>query len=164
MLKSERKLHVEPRPDEEQFSLKIAFATKDRVHVDQHFGTAKCVLIYGVGTQSWSLLEAIEYPDIDGKRHDKLPCRIRDLAEMSCAAIFCNACGVSAIRQLLGSDINPVKVQEGADIHRLIAELQTELSGKPTGWVGRAVKAAEQETKSEKSDERRLAQLMDEDW
>ncbi|WED24075.1 NifB/NifX family molybdenum-iron cluster-binding protein [Vibrio sp. JC009] len=164
MIRSERKLHIEPAPDEEQFQLKVAFATQDRHHVDQHFGTAKGVLIYGVGLEKWSLLEAIEYPAITEQTHDKLPGRISDLKECQCSAIFCNACGASAIRQLLGEDINPVKVSQGTDIHMLLAEIQCEMRGKPMGWLGRALKSAEKKSKDKDTTQQRLSGLMDEDW
>ena len=162
MIQSERKLHIEPQPDEEQFSLKVGFTTLDRQHVDQHFGTAKCVLIYGVGKESWSLLEAIEYPAIDEKTHDKLPARINDLKE--CSAIYCNAVGAAAIRQLLAEDINPVKVSEGADIHLLLTDIQGELRGSPTGWLARALKVAERRKMQDAPQKDRLNKLMDEDW
>ncbi len=162
MIQSERKLHIEPSPDEGQFKLKIAFTTLDRQHVDQHFGTAKCVLIYGVNEHHWSLLEAIEYPVISDKTHDKLPARIADLG--GCAAVYCNACGVSAIRQLLGDNINPVKVSEGVNIHLMLAEIQEELRGSPTGWLNRALKMAEKKKHDQSSDRNRLNKLMDEEW
>lgn len=162
MIQSERKLHIEPSPDEAGFSLKIAFTTLDRQHVDQHFGTAKCLLIYGIDRAHWSLLEAIEYPVSDDKTHEKLPARIADLK--GCAAVYCNACGVSAIRQLLGENINPVKVSEGANIHILLAEMQEELKGTPTGWLGRALKQEERRKQSQASEQDRLSKLMDEEW
>ena len=162
MIKSERKLHIEPSPDEAEFKLKIGFTTLDRHHVDQHFGTAKCVLIYGISNERWSLVEAIEYPLISEKTHEKLPARIADLK--GCAAIYCNACGVSAIRQLLSENVNPVKVSEGADIHMLLAEIQTELKGSPTGWLARALKLEAKKKHDQLSDQNRLNELMDEEW
>jgi nitrogen fixation protein NifX len=162
MIKSERKLHVEPSPGEAEFSLKVAFTTLDRHHVDQHFGTAKCVLVYGVNKEHWSLLEAIEYPSINEGTHEKLPARIADLD--GCAAIYCNACGASAIRQLLGKEINPVKVSEGANIHTLLSEIQDELQGTPTGWLSRALKTEERKKQDNASVQGRLSKLMDEEW
>lgn len=158
----ERKLHVEPAPDEAQFDIKVAFVTQDRQRVDQHFGTAKGVLIYGVSEQSWSLLEAIEYPIVSEQTHAKLPGRITDLK--GCAAVYCNACGAAAIRQLLADEINPVRVSEGSDIHQLISELQLELRGTPMGWLGRALKQAKRECSNSGSQADRLNALMDEDW
>lgn len=162
MITSERKLHVEPLPNANQYSLKVAFATRDRHHIDQHFGTAKCVLIYGVSKQQWSLVEAIEYPNVDENTHNKLPARINDLE--SCAAIYCNACGAAAIRQLLAHDIHPVKVHEGTSIHAQVTDIQTELNGKPMGWLARALKQAERKKESTVAIEDRLDRLMDEEW
>lgn len=162
MIKSERKLHVEPLPNANQFKLKVAFATRDRHHVDQHFGMAKCVLIYGVSDEHWSLMEAIEYPTINENTHDKLPARISDLEE--CSAIYCNACGAAAIRQLLAHDIHPVKVSEGANIHLQIADIQEELKGQPMGWLARALKRTERKSRVTEQVDTRLDRLMDEEW
>lgn len=162
MIKSERKFHIEPLPNAAQFSLKVAFATRDRHHVDQHFGMAKCVLIYGISEERWSLVEAIEYPTIDENTHDKLPARISDLEE--CSAIYCNACGAAAIRQLLSHDINPVKVSVGAKIHAQIEDIQAELKGQPMGWLARALKLSERKKLAVDHVEERLDRLMDEEW
>lgn len=144
---SERKLHVEPRPEEEAFTLKVAFATHDRKNVDQHFGSCKSMLVYGVNVQEWHLLEAIEYAELPADTHNKLPARISDLT--GCAAVFCNACGASAIRQLLEKNIHPVKVTEGREIHELLVTIQDELAGEPGGWLARAIKRKEQEDEPE---------------
>lgn len=162
MSKCERKLHVEPMPDESLFQVKVAFSTLDRQHVDQHFGTGKCVLIYGVGKESWSLIEAIEYPDVNENNHNKLPARVEDLN--GCSAIYCNACGASAISKLLEKNINPIKVSAGANIHQLLLDLQQELNGVPQGWLARALQALSQERSSGGDTQARLSQLMDEEW
>lgn len=164
MRNSRRKLSVEPRPQMNQFSFNVAFTTQDRQHVDQHFGTAKCVLVYGIGPENHALLEAIEYRDVDENRHEKLPLRIHDLEVLDCAAIYCNACGVSAIKQLLEGGVNPVKVQVGLSIRSLITELQKELVGEPTGWVKRVLKSKVQAKEPGFSQHQRLEQLMDEEW
>ncbi|SHO56811.1 NifB/NifX family molybdenum-iron cluster-binding protein [Vibrio quintilis] len=159
---SERKLHVEPRPEEEAFTLKVAFATHDRKNVDQHFGSCKSMLVYGVNVQEWHLLEAIEYAELPADTHNKLPARISDLT--GCAAVFCNACGASAIRQLLEKNIHPVKVTEGREIHELLVTIQDELAGEPGGWLARAIKRKEQEDEPEGKKAQRLSQLIDEEW
>jgi nitrogen fixation protein NifX len=163
-LAARRKLSVEPRPTNTQFTLYVAFSTEDRRRVDQHFGTATSVLIYGVDKYSWSLVEAIEYQDADEDRHAKLPTRIQDLAALNCVAIYCYACGVSAIKQLLQSGINPVKVPLGSDIHTLINGLQKELNGTATGWVKRALRSRDDLDKTAPNSQQRLADLMDEAW
>ncbi|MDC0610990.1 NifB/NifX family molybdenum-iron cluster-binding protein [Vibrio sp.] len=159
---SERRLHVELCPGTDNFSLKVAFATLDRKSVDQHFGSCRTMLVYGVNAQEWNLIEAIEYAEVPASTHDKLPTRISDLT--GCDAVFCNACGASAIRQLLEKNIHPVKVIEGSDIHELLVDIQSELNGEPSGWLARAIKQREKETEPEVKKAERLSQLMDEEW
>ena len=156
MSRCERKLHVEPAPDAGQFRLKVAFATQDRVTVNQHFGTAKSLMVFGVGTEGWSLLEVIEFPSSLKQTHDKLPSRIHELA--GCAAVYCNACGVSAIRKLVEQGVNPVKVPEGINIHELLKEIQFELNHFPKGWLARALK------QGQRKDEKRFDRLLDDTW
>ncbi|MBF9002397.1 MULTISPECIES: NifB/NifX family molybdenum-iron cluster-binding protein [Vibrio] len=160
---SERKLHVEPTQSGEAFDLKIAFATESRQNVDQHFGSARGMLIYGINPQGWSVLEAIEYTESSATVHDKLPIRISDLD--GCAAVYCNACGAAAIRQLLDNHIHPVKVSAGVAIHDLLSDLKQELSGQPSGWLARAIKLQEQSTTvTQESSSERFEQMMDEEW
>ncbi len=157
---NKRKLHIEPAPDERDFKIKVAFATHDRQSVDQHFGSCLGMLIYGIGESEWHLLEAIEY-SVSDRVHDKLPSRINDISE--CSAMFCNACGAAAIRQLIENNIQPIKVHEGYDIHQLLSELQQELKEGPSGWLARAMKQRDESAAPENNQER-LSQLMDEDW
>jgi len=157
---SKRRLHVEPSPDASSFKVKVAFATHDRQTVDQHFGSSLGMLIYGISEQDWHLIEAIEY-SVSDRVHDKLPSRINDLAD--CSAVFCNACGAAAIRQLIEQNIQPIKVREGYDIHQLLSEMQQELQQGPSGWLARAMKQREDVQTAENS-QQRLSQLMDEEW
>lgn len=157
---NKRRLHVEPSPDASSFKVKVAFATHDRQTVDQHFGSSLGMLIYGISEQDWHLIEAIEY-SVSDRVHDKLPSRINDLAE--CSAVFCNACGAAAIRQLIEQNIQPIKVREGYDIHQLLSEMQQELQQGPSGWLARAMKQREDVQTAENS-QQRLSQLMDEEW
>ncbi|MCY9878129.1 NifB/NifX family molybdenum-iron cluster-binding protein [Vibrio natriegens] len=159
MKSTKRRLYLPPEPTQEKLRVKIAFTTSDRQTVDQHFGSAKGVLIYGIYHTEWHLMEAIEYRT-SGPAHDKLPSRIEDLS--GCAAIFCNACGASAIRQLLECDIQPVKVNEKCDIHFLLNEVLAELDSAHTGWLSRALKKNKQPDTS--GTEKMLTQLMDEEW
>lgn len=118
------------------------------------------MLIYGICEHDWHLLEAIEY-SVSDRVHDKLPSRINDLSD--CSAVFCNACGAAAIRQLIEQNIHPIKVHEGYDIHQLLSEMQQELQQGPSGWLARAMKQREESETTEDS-QQRLSQLMDEEW
>jgi nitrogen fixation protein NifX len=95
-------------------SVKIAFASSDRRQVDQHFGAAESFAIYELSDDDARLVEVAEFTDSDTAmdgHEGKLAAKIDLLAD--CAAVYCNAVGASAIKQLLARDIQPLKVEEG---------------------------------------------------
>jgi nitrogen fixation protein NifX len=119
--------------------LRVAFATTDMKHVDQHFGAAQSFAIYAVGPHLWRLEEACEFAAPGDSNEDKLADKLT-LIE-NCAAVYCNAIGASAIRALLGAGVQPVKVSEGAAIAALVEDLQSEMREGPTAWVAKAIAA-----------------------
>ncbi len=118
--------------------MKVAFATTDRKTVDQHFGAAKSFSIYAVNQEQKHLLNICEFGDLkqDGNE-DKLAIKIELLED--CIAVYCRACGASAVKQLIARGVQPVKVSEGAEIDELIEELQMELKDGPSSWLAKAV-------------------------
>ncbi|TNE76735.1 MAG: nitrogen fixation protein NifX [Gammaproteobacteria bacterium] len=119
--------------------LKVAFATSDRLTVDQHFGSASSFVIYGVDADQEQLLTAIEFGDLDQDgNEDKLAVKLEVL--QGCIAVYCRACGASALRQLMSVGVQPVKVSEGAVICELIRALQQELREGPSTWLAKAIR------------------------
>lgn len=119
-------------------SVQVAFASTDMKHVNQHFGSSKSFVIYTVSADAAALKEVSQFEAYaqDGNE-DKL---IEKLALLDgCAAVYCQAVGGSAIRQLLARDIQPVKVSEDAEISELVEALQEELRNGPTAWLAKAV-------------------------
>lgn len=119
-------------------ALKVAFATSDMKHVDQHFGAARSFAIYAVDQDRSGLVEASEFGqlDMDGNE-DKLASKIKALD--GCIAVYSQAVGASAIGQLKARGIQPVKVSPGASIGELIESLQQELREGPSRWLARAI-------------------------
>jgi nitrogen fixation protein NifX len=119
-------------------AVRVAFATSDMRHVDQHFGAAESFAIYAVDPQRSSLVEAVEFGALamDGNE-DKLAAKITALA--GCIAVYCQAVGASAINQLLAQGVQPVKVGPGTPVTELIAALQGELRAGPSAWLARAI-------------------------
>lgn len=138
-------------------SLKIAFATNDMKHVNQHFGSAKSFAIYAVNPEQTQFLEAAEFGKLihDGNE-DKLAIKFDLLKD--CCAVYCQAVGASAVKQLVALGIQPVKVQEGSQIQRLVEELQNELRSGPSSWLARAIK------QQSGIDSDRFDEMADEDW
>jgi len=118
--------------------LKVAFATSNSQTVDQHFGSALSFAIYGVNPDSTQLLGVSEFGQLeqDGNE-DKLAAKI-DMLD-GCVAVYCRACGASAVRQLLASNVQPIKVGEDATIVDLLAALQAELREGPSSWLAKAI-------------------------
>jgi len=118
-------------------TLKVAFATSDRKHVDQHFGSASAFVIYAVTPEQAVLLEVAQFENLLQDSHeDKLAAKLALLE--GCAAVYCQAVGGSAIRQLLQRSIQPLRVEEGAVIDHLLGELQQEWRTGGSGWLAKA--------------------------
>jgi nitrogen fixation protein NifX len=134
-------MRIIDRHDEGQLmdtGLKIAFATDDVKTVNQHFGSAKSFAVYAVNPEASELVEVAEFGKLeqDGNE-DKLAAKISLLD--GCAAIYCEAIGASAIRQLVASGIQPVKVYRGSLIADLLDDFQNELRSGPSAWVAKAL-------------------------
>lgn len=118
--------------------MKVAFASSDRKVVDQHFGSACSFVIYGVDIDQVQLLTVSEFPDLSpDDTEDKLSAKLELLD--GCIAVYCRACGASAVRQLLEQGVQPVKVTEGALIEELLSSLQQELRSGPSSWLAKAI-------------------------
>lgn len=118
---------------------KVAFATSDRVSVNQHFGASAGFAIYAVDGERSRLVEVAEYPaeSMDGNEN-KLAERISALAD--CAAVYCLAVGGSAVRQLLASGVQPVRLEDACAIDALLLELRRAINVGGVAWVDQRVK------------------------
>jgi len=135
-------------------AIKIAFATTDMVHVNQHFGSAKSFALYAVDPERAELLEAAQFGDLaqDGNDDCKdaggralhgasAESKLGEKIELlnGCAAVYCQAIGASAIKQIVAQGIQPIKVHEGSTIKELIADLQSEMKSGPSAWLAKAI-------------------------
>ena len=119
-------------------AIKVAFATSDMVHVNQHFGSARSFAVYAVDPERAEMLEAAQFGELaqDGNE-DKLSVKIQLLD--GCAAVYCEAVGASAIKQIVAQGIQPIKVHEGSAIKDLVADLQNEMKAGPSSWLAKAI-------------------------
>ena len=127
------------RTSDSQTGLKVAFATTDMKTVNQHFGSAQSFTMYVINPAEATLLEAAQFGKLedDGEEEDKLAAKISMLE--GCAAVYCQAIGSSAIRQLTMRGIQPFKVTEGAEVNDLIKALQDEMRLGPSAWLAKAI-------------------------
>jgi nitrogen fixation protein NifX len=121
-------------------AVKVAFASSDRRHVDQHFGAAECFVIHAVDPTRSSVVEIIQFGPLsmDGNE-DKLAAKIAALD--GCVAVYCQAVGASAVNQLRSAGVQPMKVPPGAQLSELIKALQADLGAGPSAWLARAIES-----------------------
>lgn len=125
---------------------RIAFASSDRRLVDQHFGAAEAFAIYELALEDQHiadarLVEVAQFHDADTAmdgHEGKLASKIALLE--GCAAVYCNAVGASAIKQLLAAGIQPMKVDEGSAIDALLNSLDVSLREAPPAWLAKSSK------------------------
>jgi nitrogen fixation protein NifX len=137
--------------------LKVAFATSDMKRVNQHFGSSESFAVYAVEPEASHLLEVAQFGHLaqDGNE-DKLVAKIASLAD--CAAVYSQACGASAVRQLLAKGIQPVRVEAGTEIAGLIEALQHEIEDGPSAWLAKAIR------QQQGCDMARFDAMEDEGW
>lgn len=136
-----RRMQIVPDTDSGLFmatSIKVAFATKDLKHVNQHFGSAQSFAVYAVNPERSELLEVIEFGRLkqDGNE-DKLAVKLAQLE--GCVAIYCHAIGASAVRQLMSRGMQPIKVYQDSLIDDLLNDLKDELASGPSAWLAKAI-------------------------
>ncbi|MEH6824831.1 MAG: NifB/NifX family molybdenum-iron cluster-binding protein [Motiliproteus sp.] len=135
--------------------IRVAFATRDRKHVDQHFGSACSFMIYSITTHSYELIEVAEFAETEqDKNHSKLLTKL-ELLE-GCHAVYSNAIGSAAVRQLLSLGIQPIRSIPGAAIGREISLLQQAWETDPPSWL------AKHQQQAQSAD--RFTAMEDEGW
>ena len=96
----------------DEWSMKVAFASSDYRHVDQHFGATPRLVVYGVKADRVTLLRVVE----------KIAERIHALED--CVTLFCVAIGEAVFRQLLQVGVRAERVPDQTTILGLLQEIQ----------------------------------------
>ncbi|MEM8807648.1 MAG: nitrogen fixation protein NifX [Cyanobacteria bacterium P01_G01_bin.38] len=121
--------------------MKIAFATRDSVHINAHFGSASQVDVYDVNTEGYTFLENLKFQGNlkeDGNE-DKLEPKLRAL--QGCSIVYVSAIGGSAAGRLIRNNITPIKSQsaEEDDIQDVLTQLVQTLNGSPPPWLRKVI-------------------------
>jgi nitrogen fixation protein NifX len=126
--------------------LRVAFASDDRLMVNQHFGAAGGFAIFALDGERSQLVEVAEFPPetMDGNEN-KLPAKIAALA--GCAAVYCLAAGASAVKQLLAAGIQPIRLDDGTEIEPLLKELSVAIRDGGIAWVDKALRKSSDVTR-----------------
>ena len=120
--------------------MKVAFASTDKVHVDEHFGQAKEFYIWNIGPEEAAFSGVVQVQadaDAPGHSDDKIEARGAALEE--CALVYVGEIGGPAAARLVAKKIHPIKSKEQEPITVVVEKLQEVLKGNPPPWLRKAM-------------------------
>lgn len=124
--------------------MRVAFATQDRQSVNAHFASARTFMLYDVGPDAHTFLEAVQFDhvsDEDGRHddgEDRLAAKIDALAD--CSILFVRAIGGPAAARVVRAGIHPVKLPADETIASVIERLRAMLGSNPPPWLRKALR------------------------
>jgi nitrogen fixation protein NifX len=114
-------------------ALRVAFATKDMVGVNAHFGGAKEFVVYNVSKEGYEVSEVIKTDTSELEDDDKTDFRVRALKGVN--IMYCESIGGTAAAKVIRAGIHPMKVNEPTPIEDILKTLVTMINGNPPPWV-----------------------------
>lgn len=120
--------------------MKVAFASTDKVHVDEHFGQATEFYIWEIGPEEAAFSGIVQVKaeaDMPGHSDDKIEARGAALAD--CALVYVGEIGGPAAARLVAKKIHPIKSKECEPITAVVEKLQEVLKGNPPPWLRKAM-------------------------
>ena len=118
--------------------MKVAFASTDKIHIDEHFGRAEVFYLWDIGPES-AEFSGIVQMDIgtDADEADRIEARCSSLGD--CALVYVAEIGGPAAARLVAKKIHPIKSKNHAPIAETAAKLQQVLQGNPPPWLRKAM-------------------------
>jgi nitrogen fixation protein NifX len=116
--------------------MKIAFASKDNVHVNQHFGWCEMFYIYEVFEDDYELISEVDSSLKFDDEIDKLEYKINCLEDSD--IVYVSQIGPKAATMVQKCGIYPMKSShEGEKIEDVIQSLQKMIQGNAPLWLKR---------------------------
>jgi nitrogen fixation protein NifX len=118
-------------------TMKVAFASTDKIHVDEHFGRAEEFCIWEVGPEDAGFAGLVQVRTEGDDEADRIEARCAGLE--ACALVYVAQIGGPAAARLVQKKIHPIKSKEQAPIKDVIVKLQEVLKGNPPPWLRKAM-------------------------
>ena len=126
--------------------MRVAFATRDGVHVDAHFASAKTFMFYDVSADGHTFSEAVQFSAVsqeDGVHggddgEDRLASKIDILN--GTALLFVRAIGGPAAARVVRAKVHPIKLPADEPITAVAERVSTMLRSNPPPWLRRVLK------------------------
>lgn len=116
--------------------MKIAFASKDNIYVNQHFGWCERFYIYEVDGENFSLIDEVNSSLKKEDEVEKLTYKIECVD--GCDLIYVLQIGPKAANMVQSAGIYPMKSSsEDEKIEDVINSLQKMINGNPPLWLKR---------------------------
>jgi len=132
-----RRFEIISAKESEGLSMKVAFASTDKVHIDEHFGHAEEFYVWNIGPDSAEFSGVIQVKDENGDAADRIEARGAALAE--CALVYVGEIGGPAAARLVAKKIHPLKSKTREPITEVVSKLQEVLKGNPPPWLRKAM-------------------------
>lgn len=122
--------------------MKVAFATGDGVHINDHFGWAKQFALYEVDAEGSTFLKMIECGDEVEEEKEKLSYKIGAIKEAD--IMYCSQIGPTASKMVLAGRIHPIRSSEMESIEDALEVLVKMITANPPMWLLRIIKRTEE--------------------
>ena len=132
-----RRLELVGGKDSKGLSMKVAFASTDKIHVDEHFGQAKEFYLWEIGPNKAEFAGVVQVNEGDGDADDRIEARSAALAD--CALVYVGQIGGPAAARLVAKKIHPLKSKDAEPITELVEKLREVLQGTPPPWLRKAM-------------------------
>ena len=117
--------------------MRVAFASTDKVHVDEHFGRAENFLIWEIGPDAAEFSGMVQVKAEGSDEADRIEARSAALND--CALVYVAEIGGPAAARLVAKRIHPIKSKEREPISKVVEKLQEVLRGSPPPWLRKAM-------------------------
>lgn len=139
-----RRFEIVSATDRKGLRMKVAFASTDKVHIDEHFGKAEEFYIWNIGPEDAEFTGVIQVKDEGGDSADRIEARSAALEE--CALVYVGEIGGPAAARLVQKKIHPLKSKTQEPIATVVTKLQEVLQGNPPPWLRKAMLKGERPT------------------
>ena len=132
-----RRLELVSEKERKGYSMKVAFASTDKIHVDEHFGKAKEFYLWEIGPEKAEFTGVLQVDEGTGDTDDRIEARSAALDD--CAIVYVGQIGGPAAARLVQKKIHPLKSKEEEPITVIVEKLQEVLQGNPPPWLRKAM-------------------------
>lgn len=116
--------------------MKVAFASKDNIHINQHFGWCEMFYIYEILDDDYTLINEIDSSLKFDNEVEKLEYKISCLEDSD--IVYVSQIGPKAATMVQASGIYPLKSShEGEKIEDIIIAIQKLIKGNTPLWLKR---------------------------